>query len=129
MSSPHRTSATGPADPDDAWRRYTTRELWSTWSPQIRSVRPGGRIRPGDRGVVLGLLVAVVPFTILARDDAARRWSWRVGVRPLAVRMDHGIDVVDGGCTAWMDLHGPAALGAAYAPFARRALEHLATGT
>lgn len=123
--SPARISATGPAPASTVWSRYVTREAWPTWAPHIRRVRPGGEIRPGERGVVLGLVVAVVPFVILARDDDARRWSWRVGVGPASVRLDHGVDEGAGGTTAWADVHLPAPVVALYRPLAGSALRRL----
>lgn len=123
-----RISATGPASASTAWSRYVTREAWPTWAPHIRRVRPEGEIHPGDRGVVLGPLVSFVPYTILERDDVARRWSWWVGVGPVGVRLDHGVDEGPEGTTAWADVHLPAPLVAIYRPLAGSALRRLVGG-
>jgi hypothetical protein len=121
-----RIEATGPRPADDAWEQYTRTSAWPTWSPQIRAVRGvDGRIAPGDRGVVHGPFPVRVPFRIVAVDAEARRWTWRVGVGPLAVVLDHGVDPVGGGSSAWADVHAPALLVRAYAPLARLALRRL----
>ena len=61
----------------------------------------------------------------MAVDAAARRWTWRVGVGPLGVVLDHGVDPADGETTAWADVHAPRLLVRAYAPLARLALRRL----
>ena len=123
-----RIEASGPRPADDAWEQYTRTSAWPEWAPQIRGVRGvSGRIAPGDRGVVYGPFPLRVPFTIVSVDPTARRWTWRVGVGPLSVVLDHGIDrpVAFEGCTAWADVHAPALLVRAYAPLARLALRRL----
>ena len=128
-----RIEATGPRPVDDAWEQYTRTAAWPEWAPQIRGVRGvTGRIAPGDRGVVHGPFPVRVPFTIVSVDPSARRWTWRVGVGPLAVVLDHGVDAAragtTGGSTAWADVHAPRLLVRAYAPLARLALRRLVGG-
>ena len=65
------------------------------------------------------------PFTIVAVDAAARRWTWRVGLGPLAVVLDHGVDPVGDQTCAWADVHAPRLLVRPYAPLARTALRRL----
>ncbi|WP_200958021.1 SRPBCC family protein [Nocardioides sp. Soil805] len=128
-----RIEASGPRPVDDSWEQYTRPAAWAEWAPQIRSVRGvGGRIAAGDRGVVHGPFPVRVPFTIVSVDPDARRWRWRVGIRPVTVVLDHGVDPVEpggtGGTTAWADVHAPALLVRAYAPLARLALRRLVGG-
>jgi hypothetical protein len=126
VRKPVRIEATGPRPVDDAWEQYIHTPAWPTWAPQIRDVRGvDGRIAPGDRGVVHGPFPVRVPFTIVAVDPAVRRWTWRVGFGPLGVVLDHGVDPVGSGSSAWADVHAPRLLVRAYAPLARLALRRL----
>lgn len=121
--------AVGAADPEETWRRYTDTACWPGWAPQIRAVRGlSGPIAPGDRGWVLGPGPVRVPVRILAVDARSRAWSWRVGVGPLAVVMDHGVTAAGDGSRAWVRLHAPRALARPYAPLARVALRRLVRG-
>lgn len=120
-------SATGDRPLDDAWERYTHPALWSTWAPQIRSVTCADEvIAAGTRGVVHGPLVVRVPFTIESVDHEEHRWTWRVGVGPIGVRMDHGVDATADGVRAWARIHLPALVAMPYAPIAHLALRRLA---
>lgn len=131
-------TAEGPALVEDVWQRYVLPALWPTWAPQIRAVRlapaspgtPDEPLVPGVRGSVLGPPPLRVPFRVVAVDPAARRWAWRVGLGPLAVRMEHGVDPGPGGTgsTAWVRIHLPGPLAAPYAPLARHALRRLVAG-
>lgn len=128
-----RIEASGPRPVDDTWEQYTRTDAWSEWAPQIRSVRGvSGHVRAGDRGVVHGPFPVRVPFTIVSVDAAAHRWTWRVGVGPLGVVLDHGVDAdpagTTGGSVAWADVHAPRLLVRAYAPLARLALRRLVGG-
>lgn len=128
-------TAHGPALAEDAWQRYAVPALWPTWAPQIRAVRlapasPGGLddvLVAGVRGSVLGPPPLRVPFRVVAVDPAAYRWAWRVGLGPLAVTMEHGVDAGPGGagCTAWVRIQLPGSVAAPYAPVARLALRRL----
>ena len=121
-------SAVGDLPVEDVWERYTRPVLWPTWAPQITRVStPDDVIRTGTRGTVHGPLLVRVPFRILSVDHASRRWAWRVGLGPLGLVMDHGVDVESGGTRAWVDIHAPSAIVAAYAPVARLALRRLVT--
>ncbi|GAA3608851.1 hypothetical protein GCM10022199_10750 [Marihabitans asiaticum] len=117
--------ATGPAPADEVWRRYTTPDTWSSWAPQIRGVRCDDPvIRPGTKGEVLASPVGRIPFVITDVDESARRWSWRVGPGP-GVPLDHGVDEVGEGVTAWVVVHAPAVLVIGYRPLAWWALHRL----
>ncbi|MEJ7795353.1 MAG: SRPBCC family protein [Nocardioides sp.] len=119
-------SVEGPAAPTEVWRRYTSPAAWPGWAPQITHVKsPDDPIRPGTRGVVHGPLLVRVPFRILDVDPVGRRWSWRVGVGPLGLRMEHGVDEVPAGSRAWVRIHAPAVLVLPYSPVARLALRRV----
>lgn len=128
-------TARGPALVEDAWQRYVHPAVWPLWAPQIRAVRlapasPGtldDALVPGVRGSVLGPPPLRVPFRVVAVDHARRRWSWRVGLGPLAVGLEHGVDPgPDGvGSSAWARIGLPWPLAVPYAPFARWALRRL----
>ncbi|WP_457207561.1 SRPBCC family protein [Nocardioides sp. P5_C9_2] len=130
-----RIEASGPRPVDDTWEQYTRPAAWPEWAPQIHAVRGvSGSIEAGDRGVVHGPFALRIPFTIVSVDPGAHRWTWRVGIRPFTVVLDHGVDpVVDdegpdpagGGATAWADVHAPRLLVRTYAPLARTALRRL----
>ena len=119
-------SATGDRPLDEAWERYVHPGLWSTWAPQIRRVRCDDEvITAGTRGVVHGPLVVRVSFTVESVDHRERRWTWRVGVGPLGVRMEHGVEATSDGARAWARIHLPAAVALPYAPVAHLALRRL----
>ena len=78
-----------------------------------------------DPGTVHGPWRTRIAFEIRSVDAAARVWSWRVGVGPLGLVMDHGVEETGTGARAWVRLHAPAPLVAPYAPIARLALRRL----
>lgn len=121
-----RIEATGPAPTEEVWRRYTDPAAWPMWAPQITGVV--GTVEPvlaGDRGWVLGPWWTRVPFEVLAVDAEQHRWTWRVGVRPAIVVMHHGVDPVEEGSSAWVDIPLPWPLVVPYLPVARVALARL----
>lgn len=121
-----RIEASGPRSADEVWSLYTRPSTWPMWAPQITSVRGvADPITPGARGVVHGPLLIRVPFVIESIDEAARRWTWRVGIGPLSVVLDHGVDQPQSGCSAWADVHAPSLLVLPYSPLARLALRRL----
>ncbi len=120
--------AVGAVAVDEAWRRYSHASRWPTWAPQIRSVTGAGDpVAPGDRGWVRGPWPVRVPFTILDLDEDGHRWSWRVGVGPASIVMEHGVEAVGEGTRGWVRIAVPAPLAAPYAPLARLALRRLVT--
>lgn len=122
-------SVEGPAVPSQAWRRYTSPALWPGWAPQITRVEASGDpITAGCRGIVHGPVLVRVPFRVLDVDPVSRQWSWWVGLGPVGVRMDHGVDEIPGGARVWVRLHAPTALAFPYRPIARLALRRLAAG-
>ncbi len=119
-------SASGPADPETVWDRYTRPALWSTWSPQIREVDyPYAVVRPDSTGRVTGVGGVVAVFHVVSVDESARTWSWRVRSGPLRVAFDHGVDPAPGGSRAWLVTHAMLPVTVAYAPLARLALGRL----
>jgi hypothetical protein len=118
-------AATGPTPVDEVWGRYSTPDRWVEWAPQIRSVSCSGPLVPGMSGTVHGPWPMRIPFEIRSVDATARVWSWRVGVGPLGVVMDHGVEASGSGARAWVRLHAPTPLVAPYAPVARLALRRL----
>lgn len=119
-------AAEGPAEMSGVWRDYTHPARWPDWAPQIRRVATDADVvAPGVTGTVHGPLLLRVPFRILAVDHAQHRWTWRVGVGPVAVVLDHGVDAVGTGCRAWARVHAPSLLVAPYSPLARIALRRL----
>lgn len=119
-------SVEGPADAAEVWRRYTSPAEWPGWAPQIMRVdTPDDPIQPGTRGVVHGPALIRIPFRILEVDETARRWVWRVGVGPLTLRMEHGVDESPEGSRAWVRIHAPRLLVFPYTPVARLALRRV----
>ncbi len=120
--------ADGPADPGTVWERYADTRLWSTWSPQISRVElegAGDRIATGLRGRVIAIGGLRVPFEVTSVDAEAMKWSWRVRIGPVAVRLDHGVAAHPGGVRTTLDLHGLLPVVASYAPVAQLALRRL----
>lgn len=119
-------SATGDRPLEEVWARYVRPELWSAWAPQIRSVQCADEVvAAGSRGTVRGPALIRVPFVVESVDLEARRWTWRAGVGPLGVRMEHGVEDTGDGVRAWARIHLPAVVALPYAPIARIALRRL----
>ncbi|OAA29228.1 hypothetical protein UG55_100339 [Frankia sp. EI5c] len=84
------------------------------------------RIAPGLRGRLRTLLPPAARFVVTAVDETERTWSWRVGLGPLCLDLDHGVDAcLDGGTSAWLRITAPAPVVRGYVPVARAALRHL----
>jgi hypothetical protein len=113
--------ARGGASKYEIWSRYRDPQRWPSWSPQISRVHAEGELRPGLEGEVEGPLGVRARFEVLAVDEPAMRWTWRVRVGPTSLEIDH--DVSEG--YASVTVHGPAPIVLAYAPIARRALRRL----
>ena len=125
---PVRTTvaARGPLSPDEAWERYADLDAWPRWAPQITGVSaPSRRLVPGLRGTVRAAGVIRVPFEVLAVDEVARTWSWRVRVGPVRLVLEHGIEAHEGGSRTWLVTEGPAVVVAPYSPVAFVALHSL----
>jgi hypothetical protein len=127
--------ATGPLPAAAAWERYADLDRWSHWAPQISGVSVNGaghrRLRTGLRGTVRAAGVVHVPFEVVAVDEAARTWSWRVRVGPITLHLDHGVedpradDGPDVGARTWLRTTGPAPVVLPYVPLALVALHSL----
>ncbi|MFE0774422.1 SRPBCC family protein [Streptomyces sp. NPDC058861] len=121
--------AAGPAPVEDVWARYAVPALWPTWSPQIRTVRADGvRIAPGMRGEVVSFLGVSVGFVVESVDEERRRWTWRVALGPVRLRLRHAVLARPAGSATTLRIEGPAVALAAYAGPARWALGRLVRG-
>ncbi|MFB7032519.1 MULTISPECIES: SRPBCC family protein [unclassified Streptomyces] len=121
--------AAGPAPVEDVWARYAVPALWPTWSPQIRAVRAdGARIAPGMRGEVLSFLGVSVRFVVESVDEERRRWTWRVALGPVRLRLHHAVLARPAGSATTLRIEGLALALAAYAGPARWALGRLVRG-
>jgi hypothetical protein len=116
-----RVEAVGPASRRTMWEAYVDPSRWPSWAPQIRSVRPLERLRPGLRGDVKGRVGTRVRFEVMEVDEAAGRWTWWIELGPARLTIDH--EVADGRTAVVLD--GPAPVVIAYAPVARLALSRL----
>ncbi|GAA4922340.1 polyketide cyclase/dehydrase/lipid transport protein [Actinomycetospora succinea] len=124
--------ATGPLPADAAWERYADLDRWTHWAPQISGVSAEQRrLRTGLRGTVRAAGVVHVPFEVLAVDEAARTWSWRVRLGPIRLHLEHGVDdpapddAPRVGARTWLRTTGPAPVVLPYAPLALIALHSL----
>lgn len=122
-------SANGSAAPELVWQRYRDLGCWPTWSPQIARVETepasATALAAGLTGRVLPVVGPGVPFEVLAVDEVARRWSWRVRIAGVSVVMEHTVTPTADGTSAGLLLDGPLLLIAGYAPLARIALGRL----
>jgi len=117
--------AHGPADADSVWQGYADPQAWPTWAPQIAKVEADGRLRPGLTGRVWSYLPPPVSFEVLEVDDVRRRWSWRVHLGPLSMRLDHDVTRHLHGTATSVTVHGPWPVLLAYAPLAQVAIRRL----
>ena len=130
-------SAVGAASPAVCWERYADLDRWSAWAPQITGVdAPERRLRAGLRGRVRAAGLLRIPFEVIAVDEQARTWSWRVALGPVRLRRDHGVEAApepEGepstaagpGTRTWLVTTGPAPVVAPYTPIALVALHSL----
>lgn len=123
-------SASGPADPDVVWDRYTRPARWHEWSPQIQSVEyPDDTLGRGGRGTVHGPCGVAVQFEILVIDSEKRCWSWRVRVAGITLDLVHTVhpvpDAGHTGTTTSLEINGPVPIVLGYLPIARIALGRL----
>lgn len=119
-------SATGSRPVAAVWRDYVDVTRWPTWAPHLRAVEGVARvIAPGDTGQVVGPLGVRLRFEIVGVSAGSMTWSWQVRVGPVAVRMDHAVTTEGDFSRAWLRLHLPTPVAAAYAPLALLALRRL----
>lgn len=127
-------SATGPAPAATAWERYAELDRWARWAPQITGVEaPARRLVTGLCGTVRAAGLLRVPFEVLAVDEAARTWTWRVRLGPVTLHLEHGVeslapegaDPQHWGSRTWLRTSGPAAVVLPYTPIAFLALHFL----
>lgn len=121
--------AEGRASAEDVWLRYVTPARWPSWSPQIRAVRvDDDRIVPGTRGEIVSLFGVTAAFAVESVDEERWRWTWRVRVGPVRMRLFHEVLRRPGGSATTLRIEGPAVALAAYAGPARWALGRLVRG-
>ncbi|WP_369054132.1 SRPBCC family protein [Kineococcus terrestris] len=121
-----RLDARGPRAAGEVWEDYARPARWPAWSPQITGVdASAGRIAAGVTGTVHGPLGLRVRFAVLAVDEDARTWTWRVTAGPVRAELEHGVVAVPGGTSTWLLLRAPAVLALAYSPAALLALRRL----
>ena len=103
--------ASGPASPDEVWRRFTTPSEWADWAPLIRAVDTTADVLAiGTTGRVLGVGGLTVDFEVTAVDPSLRSWTWDVALGPAVVMMDHHVlPAPGGGSRALLRVHPPAA--------------------
>lgn len=123
--------AHGPAGAGEAWRLFTTPELWPTWAPQISSVEASDTVlTTGTTGRVHGPAGLTVDFTVTHVDHAERSWSWKVGRGPVQVGMDHHVLPAPDGSRAVLRVPGrSAAVAQPYRVPAAIALRRLVAGS
>jgi hypothetical protein len=83
------------------------------------------RITPGLRGVVIGPVGVHVPFEVLAVDETAMTWTWRVRAMLAELTLEHSVTPDGRGCRTDLTIIGPPPLVVGYAPVARFALTRL----
>lgn len=119
-------SASGAADPAEAWERYARPARWTEWAPQISRVEYSeARLRAGAIGRVHGPLGVFVDFEIDEVDEPRRRWSWTVRRGPLRLALEHSIFARPRGSRTSLRVDGPLPVVLAYAPIAQFALRRL----
>ncbi|GAB3032187.1 hypothetical protein GCM10011376_26940 [Nocardioides flavus (ex Wang et al. 2016)] len=103
--------ATGPAHPDEVWRRFTDPAEWTVWAPQVRDVQTDAAVLAvGVTGRVHGPAGLAVDFRITELDPGLRSWTWEVGRASARVRMDHHVlPAPGGGSHALVRVHPPTA--------------------
>ena len=122
--------ATGGRPADDAWDRYARPSRWPEWSPQIRAVDYGfARLRPGTEGIVHGPAGLRVRFRVLAVDEGARTWLWRVSAAGVRMTLWHAVEVTSRGTRTRLRIEGPLPAVLAYLPAARWALGRLVSSS
>ncbi|MFI2781371.1 SRPBCC family protein [Streptomyces sp. ALB3] len=121
--------AEGSASAGDVWLRYVTPACWPSWSPQIRKVRVDAeRITPGTRGEIVSLFGVTAAFLVESVDEERRRWTWRVRLGPVCLRLRHAVLHRPGGSATTLRIEGPSLALAAYAGPARWAMGRLVRG-
>jgi hypothetical protein len=109
--------AHGPASADEVWQRFTTPSTWPAWAPLIREVEASDEVLAvGTTGTVHGPPGVAVDFEVTSVDPLLRSWSWRAGLGPVAVAMDHHVLPAHGGGSRAM-LRVPGASAAVLQPY------------
>ena len=111
------------ADPDDEQEREALDEEPSP--PPMGTDPAPRRITPGLRGVVIGPVGVQVPFEVLAVDEVAMTWTWRVRAVLAELTLEHSVTPDRSGSRTDLAITGPAPLVLGYAPLARFALSRL----
>ena len=121
-----RYAVRSTADPRTAWALLARPARWPEWAPHLRGAWGLGapEVQEGRRGAARLLGAIPVPVRIIAVDPG-RSWTWRVGVGPASVEMDHVVaELTGGGSEVAVVLRAPgpaqAALDATYGPLVRR---------
>ena len=87
----HDVGVDDDSDTDDDQEQEALDDLES--SPPTSGTDPAPRrIAPGLRGVVVGPVGVQVPFEVLAVDEAAMTWTWRVRAASAELTLDHSVD-------------------------------------
>lgn len=118
----------GTSSPELAWERYYYFAKWSEWSPLIQSVESDDEhLQPGRTGTVRGPCELGIKFTVIAVDEQARTWDWKVVVPVLGstLRLHHAVTEDMNGCATELIIEGAALLVLGYLPLARLALTRL----
>jgi hypothetical protein len=121
-------TATGTADLELVWERYSTPALWTTWAPQIRRVECDAEsLAVGVTGTVYGVVPNIgARFEVVEFAPDEHRWAWDVVAGPVRMHLDHRSEArIGGGTSTRLIADGPAASVLVYAPIARLSLESL----
>jgi hypothetical protein len=74
---------------------------------------------------VIGFCGIRAQFVVEAVDEPRRRWSWRVRLGPIGLRLEHGVEAAATGSRTTLRIEGPSPVIAGYAPLAQLALHRL----
>ena len=120
----HDVGVDDDSDADDDQEQEALDDLESTQPASGTDPAPR-RIAPGLRGVVVGPVGVQVPFEVIAVDEPAMTWTWRVRAASAELTLEHSVTPDGDGCRTDLAITGPAPLVLGYAPVARFALTRL----